>query len=409
MERSSYFGRVASRWHSTASARLLCCSVLLLGFSLFVFLCVSVSKVGDSGYHAVRAFRPSHRWEQQVRQSCLPKRDENAMVVLVTGAAGFVGSHVSLALKKRGDGVVGLDNFNTYYEISLKRARQDLLEKHGVYVVEGDINDQLLLKTLFDLVQVTHVMHLAAQAGVRYAMQNPGSYIHSNIAGLVNIFENCKTANPQPSIVWASSSSVYGLNTKVRAKPSLAVRHRGNGPSLTESCLSLSQVSSALTDVYDLHIAPKFSSIHFNASRNTIQDHPPFRFSIISSTVTSFSDIAYSFEPKILFPTCYFFWWCRCLSRNLIEQISQQVCMRQQRKLERKLPILTTTSTVFPSPDFDFSPCMGHGVDLIWLTFPSPATSLRGSPLAFIRVMVVKIWRVISLSSMILLRDVLPL
>ena len=235
MERSSYFGRVASRWHSTASARLLCCSALLLALSLFVLLCMSVSGVGHSGYHGVRAFRPSHRWEKQVRQSCLPKRDENAMVVLVTGAAGFVGSHVSLALKKRGDGVVGLDNFNTYYEISLKRARQDLLEKHGVYVVEGDINDQFLLKTLFDLVQFTHVMHLAAQAGVRYAMQNPGSYIHSNIAGLVNIFENCKTANPQPSIVWASSSSVYGLNTKVRAKSCLTIRHRGNSPRLSES------------------------------------------------------------------------------------------------------------------------------------------------------------------------------
>lgn len=81
--------------------------------------------------------------------------------------------------------------------------------------MEGDINDSDLLKKLFDVVAFTHVMHLAAQAGVRYAMQNPSSYVHSNIAGLVNILEICKSANPQPAIVWASSSSVYGLNTKV--------------------------------------------------------------------------------------------------------------------------------------------------------------------------------------------------
>lgn len=81
--------------------------------------------------------------------------------------------------------------------------------------MEGDINDAELLKKLFDVVPFTHVMHLAAQAGVRYAMKNPSSYIHSNIAGLVSLFEVAKSADPQPSIVWASSSSVYGLNTKV--------------------------------------------------------------------------------------------------------------------------------------------------------------------------------------------------
>lgn len=137
------------------------------------------------------------------------------MTVLVTGAAGFVGSHVANALKHRGDGVLGLDNFNDYYEPELKRARQAMLERAGVFVVEGDINDGALLRKLFDVVAFSHVMQLAAQAGVRYAMQNPSSYVHSNIAGLVNVFEVCKSANPQPAIVWASSSSVYGLNSKV--------------------------------------------------------------------------------------------------------------------------------------------------------------------------------------------------
>lgn len=133
----------------------------------------------------------------------------------MTGAAGFVGTHVSLALKRRGDGVLGLDNFNHYYDPTLKRARQKILEKAGVFIVEGDINDKGLLQQLLDAVLFTHVMHLAAQAGVRYAMQNPGSYVHSNIAGFVNLLEVSKLANPQPAIIWASSSSVYGLNSKV--------------------------------------------------------------------------------------------------------------------------------------------------------------------------------------------------
>ncbi|CAN0912252.1 UDP-glucuronate 4-epimerase 1 [Linum grandiflorum] len=134
------------------------------------------------------------------------------MSVLVTGAAGFVGTHVSLALKKRGDGVVGIDNFNNYYDPSLKKARKSMVEAQGIFIVTGDINDAKLLKKLFDVVPFTHVMHLAAQAGVRYAMENPHSYVHSNIAGLVTLLEICKSADPQPAIVWASSSSVYGLN-----------------------------------------------------------------------------------------------------------------------------------------------------------------------------------------------------
>ncbi|KAF9616706.1 hypothetical protein IFM89_031723 [Coptis chinensis] len=153
-------------------------------------------------------------WEKRVRSSARV-RSRNGITVLVTGAAGFVGTHVSAALKRRGDGVLGLDNFNDYYEPTLKRARQALLERSGVFVVEGDINDGALLRKLFDVVAFSHVMHLAAQAGVRYAMQNPSSYVHSNIAGLVNVLEVCKSANPQPSVVWASSSSVYGLNSKV--------------------------------------------------------------------------------------------------------------------------------------------------------------------------------------------------
>ncbi|KAH6832669.1 UDP-D-glucuronate 4-epimerase 6 [Perilla frutescens var. hirtella] len=141
----------------------------------------------------------------------LHPRHPNGFSVLVTGVAGFVGSHCSLALKKRGDGVLGVDNFNSYYDPSLKRARQKVLSKHQVFIVEGDLNDAELLNKLFDMVPLSHILHLAAQAGVRYAMKNPLSYISSNVAGFVNLLEVAKAAQPQPAIVWASSSSVYGF------------------------------------------------------------------------------------------------------------------------------------------------------------------------------------------------------
>ena len=168
----------------------------------------------DSGSWYLSASWGGLQWEKQVRNSAEIHRN-GGMLVLVTGAAGFIGTHVSLALKRRGDGVVGLDNFNNYYDPSLKTARKSLLEGQGLFVVEGDLNDAKLLAKLFDVVAFTHVMHLAAQAGVRYAMENPQSYVHNNIAGLVSLLEVCKSTNPQPSIVWASSSSVYGLNEKV--------------------------------------------------------------------------------------------------------------------------------------------------------------------------------------------------
>lgn len=206
-----YFGRGNSRWQSSV-AKLFFWTVVVVGL-IVIFFMRSSSPVETRRLLSTPHWG-GHDWEKRVRYSCRVKT-EKGIVVLVTGAGGFVGSHVSLALKRRGDGVLGLDNFNDYYDQSLKRARQALLEKQGVFVVEGDINDAPLLKKLFDVVPFTHVMHLAAQAGVRYAMQNPNSYVHSNIAGLVTIFEICKSANPQPAIVWASSSSVYGLNSKV--------------------------------------------------------------------------------------------------------------------------------------------------------------------------------------------------
>ncbi|CAO2202636.1 unnamed protein product [Urochloa humidicola] len=152
-------------------------------------------------------------WERSVRRSATPRR-ENGLSVLVTGAAGFVGTHCSLALHARGDGVVGLDNFNAYYDPTLKRARQRLLASRGVPVLDADINDAALLHRLFAAAPFTHVLHLAAQAGVRHAMRAPQAYVASNVAGLVTVLEAAaRHADPQPAVVWASSSSVYGLNT----------------------------------------------------------------------------------------------------------------------------------------------------------------------------------------------------
>ncbi|XP_027334432.1 UDP-glucuronate 4-epimerase 6 [Abrus precatorius] len=217
---NSYIRRVNSTKLLNASSKLLFRATLLVALILVFLFTFNYPPLADTNRHLhthnhflSTAFGGGAAWEKQVRHSSTPRRP-NGISVLVTGAAGFVGTHCSLALKKRGDGVLGLDNFNTYYDPSLKRARQAVLAKHQVFVVEGDLNDTPLLAKLFDVVAFTHILHLAAQAGVRYAMQNPQSYVSSNIAGFVNLLEVAKAANPQPSIVWASSSSVYGLNTQ---------------------------------------------------------------------------------------------------------------------------------------------------------------------------------------------------
>lgn len=134
--------------------------------------------------------------------------------VFVTGAAGFIGFHTALALHKRGDRVIGLDNFNNYYDPALKEARARLLHNHNIEIVKGDITDKALLAELFAHHGFTHVLHLAAQAGVRYAIQNPEAYLKSNLEGFLAILEQLKHS-PQIPLIYASSSSVYGANKKV--------------------------------------------------------------------------------------------------------------------------------------------------------------------------------------------------
>ena len=137
------------------------------------------------------------------------------MKVLVTGAAGFIGMHASERLLARGDEVVGLDNLNDYYDPQLKRDRLARLEPHPSFrFVKMDVADREGIEKLFAEEKFDRVIHLAAQAGVRYSIENPHAYIDSNIVGFMNILEGCRH-NKVAHLAYASSSSVYGGNTKM--------------------------------------------------------------------------------------------------------------------------------------------------------------------------------------------------
>ena len=135
------------------------------------------------------------------------------MKILVTGAAGFIGFHTSKRLLDRGETVVGLDNFNDYYDVRLKESRADVLAGYDTFDMRRiDLADRPAVDKLFADEGFDKVVHLAAQAGVRYSIENPHSYINSNIVGTMNILEGCRH-NDIEHLVYASSSSVYGANT----------------------------------------------------------------------------------------------------------------------------------------------------------------------------------------------------
>ncbi|KAK8308024.1 hypothetical protein V6Z12_D02G028000 [Gossypium hirsutum] len=208
---NSYIRKVHSTKLLNASSKFLFRVTLLIALVLILFFTINYPPLSDNTHSA-----PHHHhrhsflstslfsgsslvggaaWEKQVRHSSTPRR-VNGFSVLVTGAAGFIGSHCSLALKKRGDGVLGLDNFNDYYDPSLKRARQNLLSKHQIFIVEGDLNDGPLLTKLFDVVPFTHVLHLAAQAGVRTqdqkAVARDFTYIDDVVKGCLGALDTAE-------------------------------------------------------------------------------------------------------------------------------------------------------------------------------------------------------------------------
>ena len=148
------------------------------------------------------------------------------MKILVTGAAGFIGMHVSKALLERGDEVIGIDNLNDYYDVQLKLDRLKLIEGYDKFTfIKMDMADREATQTLFEEHNFDRVFNSAAQAGVRYSLENPHAYVDSNLVGFVNILEGCRHTNVE-HLLYVSSSSVYGANTNM----SFSVHHNVDHP-----------------------------------------------------------------------------------------------------------------------------------------------------------------------------------
>jgi UDP-glucuronate 4-epimerase len=170
--------------------------------------------------------------------------------VLVTGSAGFIGSSLTFELLNRGDRVVGFDNHNDYYDPNLKEARIKRFIDHLNYQhVRGDLSDNSALKDLFSQFKPTHVVNLAAQAGVRYSIKNPQAYIESNLVGFGNILEQCRQ-NEVKHLVYASSSSVYGANEKIPFSVSDNVDHPLSLYAATKKCNEL--MAHSYSNLFDL-------------------------------------------------------------------------------------------------------------------------------------------------------------
>lgn len=174
------------------------------------------------------------------------------MKILVTGAAGFIGSALSQKLLERGDQVVGIDNLNNYYDVNLKHARLDLLKNKEGFIFEVcDIADDKALKEIFNSHNFDAVVNLAAQAGVRFSIENPQVYIQSNLVGFANILEACRH-NKVANLVYASSSSVYGANKEYPFNEDHQVNHPVSLYAATKKSNEL--MAHSYANLYDMSV-----------------------------------------------------------------------------------------------------------------------------------------------------------
>jgi len=177
---------------------------------------------------------PQEKWnDTPCGDKSVPKVDSDSRV-LVTGGAGFIGMSLMASLgsrdaKTKPQFVVGIDSFNDYYSVSMKRGRAQRLKKEfGYGVIEADVCDTSVIDKLFEEHKFTHVVHLAAQAGVRYSITHPMTYVHNNLECVVSLLDYVAHKKPQPAYVYASSSSVYGLNKKIPFSELHAIDHPAN-------------------------------------------------------------------------------------------------------------------------------------------------------------------------------------
>jgi UDP-glucuronate 4-epimerase len=175
------------------------------------------------------------------------------MTILVTGAAGFIGLHVSRRLLEDGQEIYGIDDLNDYYSVDLKCDRLAQLKNSSNFTFQKlDLNDRSGVETLFAKNSFTHVIHLAAQAGVRYSLQNPYAYADGNLSGFLHVLEGCRHSSNLKHLIFASSSSVYGANTKVPFSTQDSVDHPVSLYAATKKANEL--MAHAYSHLYDFPV-----------------------------------------------------------------------------------------------------------------------------------------------------------